>query len=325
VWERIGPVRTATLFLMAALAAAGLDFQGTSGPGKGKHIVLVSGDEEYRSEEALPELARILATHHGFHCTVLFAQDPDGTVNPNRNDNIPGLEALDHADLLILFTRYRNLPDDQMKHIVDYVNAGKPIVAMRTATHAFAPKSSPTYADWNAKNPNGGFGKLVLGETWVNHHGEHAKQSTQGMFAKGQENNPILRGIRDGEIWVPTDVYEVRLPLAEGITPLIYGRVLTGMKQGDPPLPGPKNDPMMPVAWTKTYKGGRVFTTTMGSALDLENEGYRRLLVNASYWALGMEKKISAKSSVAIVGDYQPTPFKFDGFKHGLKPEDFAR
>lgn len=315
--------------LLAALSAsaAGLEFQGTSGPGKGKHIVLVSGDEEYRSEEALPELARILATHHGFHCTVLFALDPDGTVNPNRSDNIPGLEALDHADLLILFTRFRDLPDDQMKHIVDYVNAGKPIVAMRTATHAFAPKTSPTYAKWgwNSKEWEGGFGKQVLGETWVDHHGQHGIQSTRGMFAPGQETHPVLRGIRDGEIWVRTDVYAVHLPLAAGITPLLYGRVLTGMQPGDPPLPGPKNDPMMPVAWVRSYNGARVFTTTMGSALDLENAGFRRLMVNASYWALGMEKKISPTSNVTLVGDYQPSPFKFNGFVPGRKPADFAR
>jgi len=322
-------VRIGILLISAALAAsaAGLEFTGTSGPGKGKHIVLVSGDEEYRSEEALPELARILATYHGFRCTVLFALDPDGTVNPNRSDNIPGLEALDHADLMILFTRFRDLPDDQMKHIVDYVNAGKPIVAIRTATHAFAPKSSPTYAKWgwNNKEWEGGFGKQVLGETWVNHHGEHGKQSTRAMFASGQEDNPILRGIRDGEIWVRTDVYEVRLPLAAGITPLLYGRVLTGMNPGDPPLPGPKNDPMMPIAWTKTYNGGRIFTTTMGSALDLENAGFRRLLVNASYWAVGLENKINPKSNVNLIGDYQPSPFKFNGFQPGHKPADFAR
>jgi hypothetical protein len=102
--------------------------------------VLVSGDEEYRSEEALPQLARILSEHHGFKCTVLFAIDPaDGTVNPNINNNIPGLEALASAAAMILFTRFRDLPDDQMKYIADYVNAGKPIIAMRTATHAFAP------------------------------------------------------------------------------------------------------------------------------------------------------------------------------------------
>src|SRR6266508_4385591 len=75
-------------------------YEGSDGPGKGKHVVLVSGDEEYRSEEALPQLAKILARHHGFKCTVLFAIDPaDGTINPNVS-NIPGLEALKTADLM---------------------------------------------------------------------------------------------------------------------------------------------------------------------------------------------------------------------------------
>src|SRR5438045_9488570 len=78
-------------------------YDGFDGSGKGKHIVLVSGDEEYRSEEALPQLAKILATHHGFKCTVLFAIDPkDGTINPDKKDNIPGLEALKTADLMVI-------------------------------------------------------------------------------------------------------------------------------------------------------------------------------------------------------------------------------
>src|SRR5579872_4475079 len=69
---------------------------GKNGPGRGKRVVLISGDEEYRSEQALPQLARILAEHHGFDCTVLFAVDPaDGAINPDRTDNIPGLETLD--------------------------------------------------------------------------------------------------------------------------------------------------------------------------------------------------------------------------------------
>src|ERR1700722_9910243 len=106
------------------------------GKAKGKRIVLISGDEEYRSEEALPQFAKILATHHGFQCTVLFAIDKDGTINPNIS-NIPGLEALKTADLMIIFTRFRDLPDEQMKHIVDYVESGKPIIGMRAATHAF--------------------------------------------------------------------------------------------------------------------------------------------------------------------------------------------
>src|SRR5436189_1991864 len=104
-------------------------FEGGDGPGKGKHIVLVSGDEEYRSEETLPQMAKILAKHHGFKCTVLFAIDPKtGCISPNTNNNIPGLEALATADLMVIFTRFRNLPDEQMKHVVDYVESGKPVI-----------------------------------------------------------------------------------------------------------------------------------------------------------------------------------------------------
>src|SRR5215469_5242556 len=124
-------------------------YEGGDGPGKGKHIVLVSGDEEYRSEEALPQLAKILARRHGFKCTVLFAIDPkDGTINPNVS-NIPGLEALKTADLMVIFTRFRDLPDEQMKHIVDYVESGRPVVGMRTATHAFDIKPGKTYSRWS--------------------------------------------------------------------------------------------------------------------------------------------------------------------------------
>jgi len=306
-------------------------YQGSDGPGKGKHIVLVSGDEEYRSEEALPQLGKILAKHHGFKCTVLFPIDKkDGTINPNQVDNIPGLEALKTADLLILFTRMRNLPDDQMKHIVEYVETGKPIIGMRTATHAFTFKGESKFPEYSTnskdKDWQGGFGKKILGETWVNHHGAHGKESTRGLIAKGAENHPIMRGIKDGDIWGPTDVYTVKLPL-DGCTPLVMGQVLTGMKFDDKPLEGKKNDPMMPVAWTKSYesksgKQGRVFTTTMGASQDLSAEGTRRMLVNAAYWALEMEKKIAEKSNVDIVGEYKPRPFGFGTYEKGKKPSD---
>jgi type 1 glutamine amidotransferase len=307
-------------------------YEGADGPGKGKHIVLVSGDEEYRSEEALPQLGQILAKHHGFKCTVLFAIDPkDGTINPNKNDNIPGLEVLKNADLLILFTRFRNLPDEQMKYIAEYVDSGRPILGLRTATHAFnlKSKSFAQYSWGGTREWPGGFGKHILGETWVNHWGRHGAQSTRGLLAKGQEGNPILRGIKDGDIWGPTDVYEVRLPLPGDSTPLVLGQVLQGMKPTDEPLEGKKNDPMMPVAWTKTYKGesgktGRVFTTTMGASQDLLSEGLRRLLVNAAYWAVGMEDKIADKTNVEIVGEYKPLPFRPGGYKKGVKPADLA-
>ena len=319
----------AALFALASLANAADDrlvFAGKSGPGKGKRIVLVSGDDEYRSEQALPELAAILAERHGFDCTVLFSIDPqDGMVRPDLPGNIPGLEALDSANLLVLFTRFRDLPDAQMKHIVDYVESGRPIVAIRTATHAFDLKSSPTYQQWswNSKQWDGGFGRQVLGETWINHHGKHKVQSTRGVIASGQEGHPILRGIRTGEIWVPTDVYQVRLPVADGVRPLLLGQVLEGMKPEDPPVAGAVNDPMMPVAWTKTYKGGRIFTTTMGSAEDLLNEGFRRLLVNACYWAAGLEKRIPPRADVALVGPYRPLPFGFGGFAKGMRVTDW--
>jgi type 1 glutamine amidotransferase len=293
--------------------------------GKGKHIVLVSGDDEYRSEQAMPQLGRILSKHHGFKTTVLFALDPDGTVNPERKDNIPGLEALKTADLMILFTRFRDLPDDQMKHIVEYVEAGKPIVGIRTATHAFDVKPGKTYEKWGWKNKewDGGFGRQVLGETWVAHHGKHKIQSTRARFAPGQEKHPILKGIRDGEIWGPTDVYTVANPLPGDSAPLLLGEVLEGMSETDKPVVGKQNEPKLPVAWTKTYKGGRIFTTTMGSSQDLQNEAFRRLLVNASYWAMGLEKKIPAKAKVDIVGPYNPTPFGFGTYLKGKRPEDY--
>src|SRR5262245_27223210 len=173
-------------FLWAALAAApllaaGVVYEGSDGPGKGKHVVLVSGDEEYRSEEALPQLGKILATRHGFKCTVLFAIDlADGTINPNVS-NIPGLEALATADLMVIFTRFRDLPDEQLKHIVNYLEAGKPIVGIRTATHAFNIKPGNTYSKYSYNSSEEGyaqgFGRQILGETWTSHHGRHGSQS----------------------------------------------------------------------------------------------------------------------------------------------------
>lgn len=321
------------LLLPARASGPGISFVGGDGPGKGKHVVLVSGDEEYRSEEALPQLAKILSKHHGFRTTVLFAIDAkDGTVNPNQRDNIPGLEALKDADLMIIATRFRDLPEEQMKHIIAYIDSGRPVIGLRTATHAFSIPANKPNARWsyNSKDWPGGFGKQILGETWVNHHGKHGSQSTRGLIAKGQEKHPILHGIKDGDIWGPTDVYTVHLPLPGDSQPLVMGQVLTGMKPSDPPLEGAKNDPMMPVAWTRTYqsssgKTGRVFTTTMGASQDLLSEGVRRLLVNVTYWAVGREDQIPAVSKVDLVGAYKPNPFKMGGFEKGRTPADFVK
>ncbi len=295
-------------------------------------MVLISGDEEYRSEEALTQLAKMLATHHGFDCTVLYAIDPKtGEINPNEQTNIPGLEALRDADVMVIATRFRNLPDEQMKEIDDYLKAGKPVVGMRTATHAFNVPKERLYAHygWNHKGESftEGFGRQVLGETWINHHGHHGKESTRGIIAPDAKDHPILRGITDGEIWGPTDVYGVRLPLPGDSQPLVLGQVLAGMTPDSEPVVGHKNDPMMPVVWTKTYAieggpSGRVFTTTLGSSTDMLAEGTRRLLVNGCYWAVGLESQIPDESCVEIVGTFEPTPFGFNGARKGLKPGD---
>ena len=329
-------VLTLSLTALRPMAAADawLSRPGGEGPGKGKHVVLVSGDEEYRSEEAVTQLAKILATHHGFDCTALYAIDPaTGEISPNTGTNIPGLESLVKADLMVIATRFRNLPDEQMKLIDDFLRAGKPVIGMRTATHAFNIPKDRAYAQYGngyggeKKDWADGFGRLVLGEKWISHHGHHGKESTRGLIAADAKDHPILRGIADGEIWGPTDVYGVRLPLPGDSQPLVLGQVLAGMTADAEPVEGKKNDPMMPVAWTKTYRidggpSGRVFTTTMGSSTDMVAEGTRRMLVNAVYWATGLEDTIPTKSCVDVVGTFEPTPFGFDAARKGLKPGD---
>jgi type 1 glutamine amidotransferase len=297
-------------------------------PGKGKKIVLVSGDEEYRSEEAMPQLAKILNQRHGFHCTVLFAIDPkDGTINPGAVSNIPGLDALKDADLAVFFIRFRNLPPEQMQPIADYLKTGKPIIGLRTATHAFSlKKESPFHADFHWQNADGGFGRKVLGETWVAHHGAHGKEGTRGRIAKGQEKNRILAGVKDGEVFGPSDVYTVKLPLQGDCTPLLLGETTKTLDPMSPAVEGKKNDPMMPIVWTKSYSWGgptgRVVTSTMACSQDFANAGLRRVFVNACYWCLGLEAQIDEKSSVDIVGEYKPTPFKAGQHAKGLKPQD---
>lgn len=303
-------------------------YEGKDGPGKGKRIVLVSGDEEYRSEETLPQLAKILATRHGFHCTVLFAIDPKtGTINPDVNNNIPGLEHLKNADLMIIFTRFRNLPDEQMKHIADYVATGKPVVGLRTATHAFQIPKGKTYSKFshNSKEWDGGFGRQILGETWITHYVPNGKGATRGLIAKGQEKHPILRGIKDGDIFGLSGIYGVVLPMSEKCTPLVMGQALAGMKPTDEPAKGKYNDPMQPVAWAHNYKAAtgkeaRAFATTMGASQDFSSEGMRRLLVNATYWTLGMEEQIPPASNVDLVGEYRPTQYAFRGYTKGVRP-----
>jgi len=307
-------------------------YQGAEGAGQGKHVVLLTGDEEYRSEEGLLQLAKILAFRHGFRTTVLFAVDieegpEEGTINPNVNHTLPGAEALDSADALVLGLRFRQYPDDVMQHFADAYLAGKPIVAVRTSTHAFQfPADSPSkflHYSYDSSEWPGGFGRQVLGETWINHLGENHQEATLGIPCAAKKDHPLLQGV--GEIFAPSGAYEAH-PMPDS-TILVRAQVLAGMTPDSPPETGGKNQPRQPVAWSRKHQNklgrtNRVLCTTLGAATDLLDESLRRLLVNGVYW--GLEMKIPPRADVRLVGDYQPTDYSFDGFRQGVKPSELA-
>ncbi|SMP72204.1 Trehalose utilisation [Neorhodopirellula lusitana] len=311
--------------LTGSLAIAGdtLVFEPSAEESNGKHIVLISGDEEYRSEESCSMLGKILSQHHGFKCTVLFAIDKEtGYINPYQNDNIPGTEALNTADLCILATRWRELPDDQIRPIYDYMQAGKPFIAYRTATHAF---KSGQFADFDWKN----FGIQIVGENWHSHHGEHMVQGGRAIRVEANAQHPILQSVED--IYTPSDIYGVFNVDDQNATVLLRGQILKALDPAAPPIEGEKNDPMVPMAWLRNYepqsgKVGQTFGTTAGASVDFRSEDLRRLIVNAAYFLTGQE--ILARADVSFVDPFEPTFYGFvDGetyLERKLKPEDFG-
>ena len=318
----------------ATTAATSISYPAKPGPGKGAHVVLLAGDEEYRSEEALPMVAMILSQRHGFKTTVLFSVDPDGTINPKNGRSLSDPSALDSAALVVMSLRFRSWPDADMARFDRLLKAGTPIVALRTSTHAFNgfPKGSP-WESWNYNN-NGGFGKRVLGETWVTHWGRHKVEATRGVIEPEARSHPVMRGV--DSLFGDSDVYEAYPPADATI--LARGLVLQTLAPDSPPASYTKtrvsdkqtqgvNDPPMPIVWTRMHRheGGatsRVLTTTMGAATDLEDEGFRRLVVNGVYWGLGLD--VPAKADVSYVDPYDPSFYGFDGFRKGLRADDFA-
>jgi len=308
-----------------ALRAAPLVYEGTEGPGRGKHIVFLAGDHEYRSEETLPELARILAKHHGFKCTVLFNIDETTGEIVAGNSNMPGMEALQTADLAVVFLRFQNFPPEQMKHFDDYLQRGGPIVGLRTATHGFKTGKNDPFAKYSYDGKVGGyelgFGHQVLGQTWVGHYGKNHQQSTRITIVDDKKTHPILRGVKD--VWVQAGGY-VGKPIDGEI--LTMAQPLNGMT---PDSPVDATKPPMPSEWTRTYssgsgKTGRVFTSLYGTPEDLLNDGYRRMLVNGCFWALGMEDAITADANIAFVGPFKPNTFGGGAYARGIKPEMYA-
>lgn len=299
-------------------AAESLVFEGKDGPGKGKKVVLISGDEEYRSEEALPMLGKILSQRHGFTCTVLFSLDPEGGyIDPNNQQNLPGLDALNDADLMIVATRFRTPSEEAMKPFDAYLAVGKPVIGLRTATHGFRGK-------WSF------FGRQIIGEQWVAHHGGHKREGCRGVIEEANSDHPVLNNVND--VFAPSDVYTVKNLDEKKATVLLRGAVTATLDPASKAIDGPKNNPMQALAWLREYTApngakGQAFCTTMGAAVDLVSADARRLVVNAAYHLTELE--VPKAANVDFVDPFYPSFYGFVRDKQfwidrNLKPQDFA-
>jgi hypothetical protein len=274
-------------------------YEGKDGPGKGKHIVFIASDHEYRGEESCPALARILAYHHGFKCTVLFGLDAEGYIQAGSS-RIPGLDALKDADMMFCFLRFVAPDDESMQHIIDYIDRGGPVAGLRTTTHAFnGLKGKNSKYNYNSSDENYryGFGRQILGETW--------RPPAAGHYGRNH-------------------VYSAD-PLPNSVI-LATNEVLKTMKPDADPV---ENKPPQPAIWVRTYKSnsgkeGRVFATTQGASEDIISDGVRRCIVNGVFWCMGLEKHIQPDMDVAFVGPYHPSTFSFGGYRKKVKPADIA-
>ena len=308
-------MKLTTVFAIIASVCAGnlfaddtLVFEAKNVQGDAPHAVLIAGDEEYRTEETMPMLAKLLSQKHGFKCTVLFAFGPDGAshIDPNNSKGLRGLEALDSADLMIIGTRFRQPDETQAAHIAKFLNAGKPVIGIRTATHAF-----------NGNGSFGGigfgeFGRKVLCEQWVSHHGHHKKEGCRGVIEEANASHAILNGVAD--VFAPSDVYGVT-HLTDSDTVLMRGAVTETLDPASKIVEGEKNEPMQALAWLHTYKTpdgngeGRSFCTTAGASVDFVSEDLRRIVVNAAYFLL--DKEVPRKADVDFVDPYYPSFYGF--------------
>ena len=258
--------------ILAAFFLGAVSAMAQSGAKK-PNVVFVTGDHEYSSEATMPLLAKALEERYGMQVKVLKSH-PDH----NAEENIPGLEALKTADLAVFFLRWRRLPADQVKFIDDYLKSGKPVVGLRTSTHAFNyPKGHPL-EKWNA------FGEFAMGSppgwggTAGHTHCGH-ECTTDVSVIEDNSKHPILTGV-DPSFHVSSWLYKV-LPdyPAKGSTWLLMGKAVNPDKAGFEDNP---------VAWTwQTSAGGKVFATTMGHPEDFQVEAFQRLMINAIHWSLG--------------------------------------
>jgi uncharacterized protein len=298
--------------LLTGCAESGTPEPYGAGAGDPPHVAFVTGDEEYRSEESMPMLARILANRYGFRVTVCYALT-DGIIDPNRVDNIEGLEALEDADMMVMFTRFRNLPDDQLKYITGFAESGRPMAGFRTATHAFQYGDGHPNSYLDSEWPH-----EVFGLPWIRHHG--SANSTDVSIVDEQSDHPVLRGVEPfhARSWL------YHSPTLKGsAVPLLTGRAVRGADPG-----GDYFDDPHAVAWTHAYEGGqgtsRVFFTTLGHPFDFFNESMRKLALNGIFWALGMEDRIPEGGLDAdVIGEFNPNNAGFgNAYKPDVRPED---
>lgn len=304
-----------------------LTFRSPQSDSTTRHIVLIAGDEEYRTEESMPMLAKILSQRHQFNCTVLFSFGPDGAdyIDPNNQHGLRALETLESADLMIIGTRFRRPTIQQARHITTYLNEEKPVIGIRTATHAFRGDGQFQSISY------GQFGRKVLGEQWVSHHGKHKREGARGVIQSEVADHPILNSVED--VFAPSDVYGV-IHLTDEDQILLRGAVTKTLAPDSKILKDdPRNDPMQPFAWLHRYitpdgQGeGRSLCTTGGASVDLLSEDLRRMIVNAAYFLTGQD--VPQKANVEFVDPFYPSFYGFIGDGNywkaaGRKPQDYG-
>ena len=227
------------------------------------------GDPEYQSHQTMSVFAETLAHDLQVNTTLSVSSVIQDVPNLPVS-RFPHLEKLVDADLLVVYTRFRVLTEDQMEMILSYLRTGRPVVGLRTANHAFRFPDDSEYSKWNL-----GFGREVLGAPWRTHYG--GAHGTAVRTAEGMENHPVLDGV-EKQFRVRSWLYHV-LPLSEGCQPLLIGST------EDPEKDRSTDNP---IAWIKQYGDSRVFYTSMGHPEDFGVPSFARLLKNGIAWALGV-------------------------------------
>ena len=249
--------------------------EGSAGAEEKKpHAVLVVGTLHYSPELTMPLLAKELE-RFGFRTTVVMGQG-----NPeNKTENVlPGIKALNDADVAIFFTRFLKLPDEEWKPIEDYIKSGKPVIGLRTANHAFKyPKDHPRY-DWNDD-----FGRRALGTPYIVHQGG----TTNIKVTLENANHPIMANVAKTKWVSPGTLYLARLE--KGCLPLITGsgkgRARLVKKRFGEIQVKEFETATVAFAWENEW-GGKAFYTSLGHPGDFAEESFTRMLLNSVCWAV---------------------------------------